>query len=1088
MALTNLYRYRIWCSDITQYKYVWRQIEPTIGPESELIDTSKTSILQTINAYYVTTSVYNYRKYHLIADTVSSDILVNLKLVARVNWDIVISKVSSNNILTIRVADGDTINSSVDDVVVTSQQTIILRNDGINNWSVIVDDYTNMTVVDNSLEQQAATKGDILVDNGVDLVPLSVGNNNYYLRANSIDDVGVSWTDLSNQEMILTNKTFVDVSTKISNSDQTKQVQFDVSNLEIAASQTWAFPNVSDEFVGTTATQILSNKTMGDNLNLAGYNITNLATPQNNSDAVNKMYVDAIISGLSVKASVRIATTIDIDLLECYQDNLIIDGIQIKDGYRVLVKNQTDQIQNGIYVVGLTGPPVRSNDMANDSLASGTFVFVEQGTTNADSGWVCTSDSPNNVVNIDNINFFQFTGTGQITPGDGIVKQANTLSVDIDTNGFMFNSAKLALNVKANGGLVYESNQLALNLEALDITGSLAVTNGGTGKTSLDINRFLVGTGTDPVETTKVVPDGIVVGTSDVQTLTNKTLTAPEIDLITNISGILNINATGTITIPNSTDTLVGRDTTDTLTNKTLTAPIISTLVNGSGTLTLPTITDTILGRDTIDTLTNKTLSAPIISTIVNGGTLVLPSSNTTLVGHDTVDTLTNKTIGDNLNMGGNKITNLQIPTNANDAVNKNYVDSVANGLNVKTSVRIATTTSLTLSECYNGAIVDSVVINTGDRVLIKDQIDATQNGIYVINGDLIAPSRSDDFLLGFNVAGTFFFVEEGTINSDSGWVCVNDKPNDIVETNELLFTQFSGTGQITAGNGLNKLGNTLNVDLKSNGGLVIESSQLALNVSDTNITGILAVSNGGTGRDTLTSNYFLIGDGPNAVTLDKVAPSGTVVGTSDAQILTNKTISANDNTISDLTPALVQLGNVQNTKVNLTATQAPTNTDDTSAGYSIGSTWINVSDNDVYKCTDSTDNFAIWRHLNHIYNPCDNIAICKGNDSYYSVKSSVYVCTRTFIFRGTNYATPTNIKAILKIDNVLTEAQIKIVDVTNNNNILIQTGMGTANVTTIEDLGVLSNLSTDQAIWEIQLSGNNALNYVYLYNIAIYY
>ena len=106
----------------------------------------------------------------------------------------------------------------------------------------------------------------------------------------------------------------------------------------------------------------------------------------------------------------------------------------------------------------------------------------------------------------------------------------------------------------------------------------------------------------------KSVPSGTIVGTSDSQTLTNKTLTSPVISTISN---------TGTITLPTSTTTLVGRDTTDTLTNKTLTSPVISTISN-TGTLTLPTSTDTLVGRATTDTLTNKTYGISVASTTVS--------------------------------------------------------------------------------------------------------------------------------------------------------------------------------------------------------------------------------------------------------------------------------------------------------------------------------------------------------------------------------------------------------------------------------------------------------------------------------------
>jgi hypothetical protein len=88
-----------------------------------------------------------------------------------------------------------------------------------------------------------------------------------------------------------------------------------------------------------------------------------------------------------------------------------------------------------------------------------------------------------------------------------------------------------------------------------------------------------------------------------------------------------------------------------------------------------------------------------------------------------------------------------------------------------------------------------------------------------------------------------FTFIEQGTVNADNGFVCTSNSGSAVVGTNNLTFAQFSGAGQITAGDGLDKSGNTLSVDLKANGGLVIESTEIALDLAASSITGTLPVS-----------------------------------------------------------------------------------------------------------------------------------------------------------------------------------------------------------------------------------------------------
>ena len=215
----------------------------------------------------------------------------------------------------------------------------------------------------------------------------------------------------------------------------------------------------------------------------------------------------------------------------------------------------------------------------------------------------------------------------------------------------------------------------------------------------------------------------------------------------------------------------------------------------------------------------------------------------------------------------------------------KGYVDSVSEGLDVKQSCQVATTANITIATALNsGDSIDGVTLANGDRVLVKDQSTATQNGIYVV-GD--TPVRADDLAAGADAAGAFTFVEQGSTNADIGFVCTSNKGSAVVATNNLAFSTFSSSGNVTAGNGLNKAGNELSVDLKANGGLVIESTELAVDLAASSITGTLAVSDGGTGGTSASaarsSLGLVIGTNIQAYDADLDALSGCQSGAAAA-------------------------------------------------------------------------------------------------------------------------------------------------------------------------------------------------------------
>ena len=619
-------------------------------------------------------------------------------------------------------------------------------------------------------------------------------------------------------------------------------------------------------------------------------------------------------AAVTTKAAVRAATTTDGALATAYENGDTIDGVTLATNDRILIKNQSTATENGVYIVQASGAPVRASDFDDGESVASVILYVKEGTTNADTGWMCTNDAPNDVVGTDNLSFSQIAGSGvdgdlsgpASSTDNEVVRFDGTTGKLVQTSGLFIDDSQ---NLSGINNLVLESGTNDTTLTAASqSTSAPTITIPDLGGTS-----------------------GDMVITNASQTLTNKTLTSPIVNQIldsnsneeviftttasavneftmanaatgnnpalsvtggdTNIGLDLQVKGTGTYNLLGTATTQASlrfHEDTDNGSNYIAVQPAAA--IGSNVTLTLPEATDTLVGRATSDTLTNKTINADnnTISNLAHGSEVDNPSSGVhgvtgNVVGTTDTQTLTNKTLTSPV---------LTTPEINDTSADHQYIFAVSELAADRTvTLPLLTGNDTFVFNDFASTLTNKTIAagsNTISGLTHGSEVDNPSSGVHGVTGSVVGTTDTQTLTnktLTSPQIGTSILDTNG--NELFGLTATGSAVNELTYANAATANNptISATGNDT------NIG--LDFQVKGTGTynlLGTATTQASLRFHEDTDNG---------------SNYIAVQPaaaiGSN-VTLTLPEATDTLVGRDTTDTLTNKTIAAGSNTISGLT------------------------------------------------------------------------------------------------------------------------------------------------------------------------------------------